>query len=259
MPNAPMPISGKNPGQAGTPDTYSMTMVPISATIIAGTPIITQMLQAAALRQSYRRIWSHPNGFRRSDAEWLMWKRFLGHLWAPAFVKCHNGHLAEGGQYRGAKSAIPRQSRSQQSPQQRGHGACMPHLIQAQRPQRRLVVGDPESNLLPDTQNNDSRDSAVITTLVDVTKLAALRATLAPGWPPPTPGRGHRAQPHDPLSIDGAPEASPVVDRDPGLWIRRRLLPTRRWSDPPRCQQNPAAFCIPGGNSHQARDPPAVY
>lgn len=48
MLNAPIPINGKKPVERlRTPETYSITMVPISATMSAGTPIITQMLRGS--------------------------------------------------------------------------------------------------------------------------------------------------------------------------------------------------------------------
>lgn len=53
-------------------------------------------------------------------------------------------------------------------------GACT--AAPGSRPSARSVASSlaiPNRTPLPDTQNNDSRDSAVITPLVDVTKLAA--------------------------------------------------------------------------------------
>ncbi|CFE40913.1 Uncharacterised protein [Mycobacterium tuberculosis] len=78
MLNAPMPISGKNPvAKLRTPDTYSMTMVPISATINAGTPIITQMLRGSRSGRAIGGFGATRTGFGGSMLTRLMGNAFL--------------------------------------------------------------------------------------------------------------------------------------------------------------------------------------
>lgn len=85
-----------------------------------------------------------------------------------------------------------------------GHGACT--AAPGSRPSARSVASSlaiPNRTPLPDTQNNDSRDSAVITPLVYVTKLAAPGNTST--WVATTDAgaRSSRTSRTIRLSIDG--------------------------------------------------------
>ncbi len=142
----------------------------------------------------------------------------------------------------------------QQSPQQRPRRL---HGRTGSRPSARSVASSlaiPNRTPLPDTQNNDSRDSAVITPLVDVTKLAAPGNTST--WVATTDAgaRSSRTSRTIRLSIDGAPEAPARCRPRPGPVDPSTPSPTtRRWSDPPRCQRNSAAR--PGSTPPAARSP----